>query len=606
MALAGDSRFRWKTGTKPCLYGLARLSEARAAGFVVLVEGESDAQTLWYHGVPALGIPGAGSWREDRDAPHLDGIQTVYVVKEPDQGGESVLAWLTKSSIQDRVKLVDLGEHKDPSGLYLADPEKFLMNWQAAIHAAVPWSLLRAAEREAGRRQAWQHCSTLARRKRILDSFVRDAERMGVVGEHRAAQLMYLVVTSRVLDKPVSAVVKGPSSGGKSYVTDSVLRFIPDGAYYSITAMSERALAYGDEPLSHRIVVLAEAAGLSSDFASYLVRSLLSEGRIRYETVEKTKDGLRPRTIVRDGPTALLVTTTRVSLHPENETRLLSIPITDTRDQTRAVLRALAAGDRRGAVDLDPWHALQIWMSLGDNRVTIPYAAVLAEMIPAVAVRLRRDFSALLSLICAHALLHQATRKRDDEGRLIATINDYATVRELVADLIADGSGATVPATVRETVHAVMELAHEAGTSNVRLVAEYQTQIAEVTVNQVAQHLRLDKSTALRRIRVAIHAGFLKNLESRPNRPARLTSGDPMPEDVEILPSPEAVTAEVARLQSKQRGKSVPPSPSTRVSRKQRRHGHDTGPAKKAYPLADARRPHAIRRLSDEAQEVQQ
>jgi hypothetical protein len=65
-------------------------------------------------------------------------------------------------------------------------------------------------------------------------------------------------------------------------------------------------------------------SGLSGDFASYLVRSLLSEGRVRYETVEKTKDGLKPRLIEREGPTGLLVTTTAVKLHPENETRLLS------------------------------------------------------------------------------------------------------------------------------------------------------------------------------------------------------------------------------------------------------------------------------------------
>ena len=53
--------------------------------------------------------------------------------------------------------------------------------------------------------------------------------------------------------------------------------------------MSERALAYGTEPLRHRFLVLFEAAGLESDFASYLVRSLLSEGCVRYETVEKSK-----------------------------------------------------------------------------------------------------------------------------------------------------------------------------------------------------------------------------------------------------------------------------------------------------------------------------
>jgi putative DNA primase/helicase len=81
IARDGD-RFRWKSGTKPCLYGLHRLHEARKARQVVLVEGESDCHTLWFHEIPALGIPGASNWREERDARYLDGIETIYVVDE--------------------------------------------------------------------------------------------------------------------------------------------------------------------------------------------------------------------------------------------------------------------------------------------------------------------------------------------------------------------------------------------------------------------------------------------------------------------------------------------------------------------------------------------
>ena len=82
IALDGD-RFRWKSGPKPCLYGLHRLHEAHEARQVVLVEGESDCHTLWFHEIPTLGIPGATNWREERDARYLDGIETIYVVIEP-------------------------------------------------------------------------------------------------------------------------------------------------------------------------------------------------------------------------------------------------------------------------------------------------------------------------------------------------------------------------------------------------------------------------------------------------------------------------------------------------------------------------------------------
>ena len=59
VGLSGEPRFRWRSGSKPLLYGLSRLDAARRAGRVLLVEGESCAQTLWLHGYPALGLPGA-------------------------------------------------------------------------------------------------------------------------------------------------------------------------------------------------------------------------------------------------------------------------------------------------------------------------------------------------------------------------------------------------------------------------------------------------------------------------------------------------------------------------------------------------------------------
>src|SRR3712207_2890179 len=262
--------------------------------------------------------------------------------------------------------------------------------------------------------------------------------------------LLYLAATSRLLERPVSVALKGPSSGSKSYLVERVLSFLPESAYYALSAMSERALAYSEEPLSHRFLIIYEVPGMSGEFQTYLIRSLLSEGRIRYETLVKTSEGVKPRLIEREGPTGLIVTTTAVRLHSENETRLLSLTVTDTQDQTRDVLAALAEESAGDGPDLELWHALQIWLENVEHRVTIPYSKTLAFLVPPVAVRLRRDFGAVLNLIRAYAVLHQASRHKDKEGRIVATVEDYAAVRELVADLVSEGIEATVPATVRE------------------------------------------------------------------------------------------------------------------------------------------------------------
>lgn len=103
----GDDRFRWRTGSKARLYGLWRLESIRKADYVVLVEGESDAQTLWYHRIPALGIPGASTWRNEW-AEHLEAIEKVYAVVEPDEAGEGLWERLTASPIAERLYRVVL------------------------------------------------------------------------------------------------------------------------------------------------------------------------------------------------------------------------------------------------------------------------------------------------------------------------------------------------------------------------------------------------------------------------------------------------------------------------------------------------------------------
>jgi hypothetical protein len=153
----GDDRFRWRTGSKARLYGLWRLENIRKAGYVVLVEGESDAQTLWYYRIPALGIPGATNWKAEFAA-HLEGIERVYVVIEPDQGGETLRETLGASGIRDRLFLVDLGEHKDASGLYLSDREDFKDKFFSALKEAESWKDRRRTELEAGSRRAWSAC----------------------------------------------------------------------------------------------------------------------------------------------------------------------------------------------------------------------------------------------------------------------------------------------------------------------------------------------------------------------------------------------------------------------------------------------------------------
>ena len=138
----------------------------------------------------------------------------------------------------------------------------------------------------------------------------------------------------------------------------------------------------------------------------------------------------------------------------------------------------------------------------------------------------RMRFGALLTLIRAHALLHRGSRDRNEAGAIVATVQDYAVVRALVAELFAEGIEATVSTTVRETVDAVAALKRD-----------------EVSLRELAAKLALDKSVTSRRLRQATEFGYLVNLETRRGRPARIVLGDPMPEVVKLLPEPAELAA---------------------------------------------------------------
>ena len=365
----------------------------------------------------------------------------------------------------------------------------------------------------------------------ILGLFKGDVVLRGLVGESATAQLIYLSITSRLLAKPVSVGLKGHSSSGKSHTVDRVLEFFPDEAVVKFTGMSERALIYREDDYSHRTIVVYEVTALQEakedNLTAYFVRTLLSEGRLEYEVTVRNEDGhYTTQRIVKEGPTNLIFTTTKTRVHAENETRILSLTTDDGTEQTKKVFIALADETER-RVNLKDWLKLQAWLQTAEHRVTIPYGRELAQAIPPLAVRLRRDFGAVLSLVRAHAILHQQTRGRDEAGRIVATVVDYAAVRALVTGVISEGIGASVSATVRDTVEAV------------RILTAVHT--AGITVGALAKQLEIDKSNASRRTRRAADGGYIRNLEEKRGQPARWVVGEPLPEEVEILPAAEGL-----------------------------------------------------------------
>src|SRR5262249_28793575 len=182
---------------------------------------------------------------------------------------------------------------------------------------------------------------------------------------------------------------------------------------HELKAGTPRALLYGDVDFAHRVVVVAEADSLPEDGpAASAVRSLVTDNRLIYEVVEKHGQTGRHKTrrIEKAGPTGLITTGTS-SLPTQLSPRTLEGTLRADADQAHAIMRADAqtvADTGKAHPDVAPFLAVQQWLDVaGERRVIVPFGKVLAELLPASAVRMRRDFRQLLTAIQALALLRQ-------------------------------------------------------------------------------------------------------------------------------------------------------------------------------------------------------
>ena len=118
---------------------------------------------------------------------------------------------------------------------------------------------------------------------------------------------------------------------------------------------------------------------------------------------------------------------------------MVDVEATDERpEQTRRILTALANSYAVQALSgRDPGRVRQVHHAcqrlLGRREVLIPYAPKLAARLGAERVETRRAFPAILSMIQTSALLHQFQREQIDDGRVIASNEDYAIMALLLA-----------------------------------------------------------------------------------------------------------------------------------------------------------------------------
>jgi hypothetical protein len=523
-------RFRWRRGDHPLLYGLGRLAEIREEGWAFLVEGESDCWTLWHHGLPALGIPGKSVWRAEW-VKYLTGL-SVYMWQEPD--AQDLVLRIAESFTDFRVIVAPHGI-KDPSEAHIQGID--LVKWLADLKSSAinARDLLRERAGNDIEKLAAQAASVL-KADDPLD-LVKAEITTSYGGDINPAVIVYLTATTRLLAMrpgamPTHLLLLSQASSGKSYTIGTALRLLPKEGVHIIDAGSPRVLIYDDCDLRHRLVVFSEADSLPSgedNPAASAVRNLLQDHYLHYSVVMRNAETgqFQVCEIQKPGPTVLITTAVR-RLGNQLMSRLFTLEISDEPGQIRRALAAQAKMEAEGTREPDP--ALIAYQSYLQAKapwdVHVPFVDKLAEAIgqSATAPRILRDFARLVSLIKAVAVVRHCHRTTDNTGRVVAELQDYATVRELVNDIYVT----SLTGSSRQIRQVVLK------------VADLKKDSTKVTVTSVAKSLHISKMAASRRVKAALEEGWLVNAETRRGYPFDLAVGEPLPED-EGLPLPDAL-----------------------------------------------------------------
>lgn len=285
--------------------------------------------------------------------------------------------------------------------------------------------------------------------------------RAGVVGERKVIALYFAAMDSRLIKEngiPGQNVLAIKSSGhfgaGKSFSLFNCLRFYPEEAIHLITSGSEKSIYYLTDGLKNKCLIVTEGFQFQGDRGDneivYVVRSLLSEGKIIRSVAEKSESGkIITINIVIEGPTSFITTTVVESLEPQLEDRMWSVHPDESAEQTKKIIHNTAE-QRSGNIHQVSDHEIKVWKTvhrmMEPVSIVVPFAQAIAGYLTRsndVPIAARRAFNKIMNVIGAIACLYQHQRPRDEFGNVQANIDDYWMAMQIVEESFRENLGQT-------------------------------------------------------------------------------------------------------------------------------------------------------------------
>ena len=374
-----------------------------------------------------------------------------------------------------------------------------------------------------------------------LNKFSEALQLCAFAGDTRNAKILWLSSFTRHSNTPVSVLIKGSPGSGKSHLLNTVLKFIPEDEYKSFTGISEKAIAYmGKYTLKNKILAIQEFSGLQNQEGNTLLRSLLSENKIHYQTVvNDANNKFTTQQASMEGPVALFMTTTEKSIHPEDENRMISLTVDESFGHRRNVLREKGRVFNQGRgklIDLSEFHAISAEYTDKIKEVYIPFVDALADKVNLESQQILRDFDKILSLIETHALLHQEERDITSDKKVVATLSDYEVIWDLIEPVLETTSKKQITNDIKKLVQVIKE--HTECDLDILNLKIKDLDKFNTSNSFLAEKLGMHESATSRLCKKAKDLGLITNHEKNGNPAFYSVFRDPMMMD-RVLPHPK-------------------------------------------------------------------
>lgn len=257
----------------------------------------------------------------------------------------------------------------------------------------------------------------------------------GVVGEENTRLLLLMAASTYITQNPLHVLIQGSSGSGKTHLMSSICSLLPQESVHRLTRVTDGSLYnYGEYELANQLLAFEDMDGLG-EHAIYALRELQSSHMLSSSTSGKDVLGNnKGKMVIVRGPIASLACTTRGDIYEDNVSRCLTVAVDESKEQTRRVI------SHQNAKEAGLWNETtaeksrlfirRLMQLIKPLEVVNPHAH---EVCLPEGIQKERRLNGIYHLLVRQvALWYQYQRKRDNQGRVIATADDLELAGKLM------------------------------------------------------------------------------------------------------------------------------------------------------------------------------